>query len=48
MGKVPAIDHNGALVTEQPAVFVYLADAFPRNGLAPAIEIRCADRTCAG
>lgn len=37
MGKVPAIMHGGALVTEQVAVFLYLADLFPKNGLAPAI-----------
>jgi glutathione S-transferase len=37
MGKVPAIVHNGALVTEQGAVFLYLADAFPEKGLAPKI-----------
>jgi glutathione S-transferase len=37
MGKVPAILHNGALVTEQPAVFIYLADLFPEKGLAPAL-----------
>ncbi|MEW9571611.1 glutathione S-transferase family protein [Rhodanobacter sp. Si-c] len=37
MGKVPAILHRGALVTEQPAVFLYLADLFPEKGLAPAI-----------
>ncbi len=37
MGKVPAILHNGALVTEQGAVFLYLADAFPEKGLAPKI-----------
>jgi glutathione S-transferase len=37
MGKVPAIQHNGALVTEQVAVMLYLADAFPEAGLAPAI-----------
>ncbi|ACA19156.1 Glutathione S-transferase domain [Methylobacterium sp. 4-46] len=37
MGKVPAIRHRGALVTEQVAVFLYLADAFPEAGLAPAI-----------
>ena len=37
MGKVPAIVHDGALVTEQPAVFLYLADLFPAAGLAPAI-----------
>jgi len=37
MGKVPAIVHQGALITEQPAVFIYLADLFPEAGLAPAI-----------
>jgi glutathione S-transferase len=37
LGKVPAILHRGALVTEQVAIFIYLADAFPRAGLAPAI-----------
>lgn len=37
MGKVPAILHQGALITEQPAVFIYLADLFPEKGLAPAI-----------
>lgn len=37
MGKVPAIVHDGALVTEQGAVYLYLADAFPQAGLAPAI-----------
>jgi len=36
MGKVPAIRHGDALVTEQPAVFIYLADLFPQAGLAPA------------
>jgi glutathione S-transferase len=37
MGKVPAILHDGALVTEQPAVYLYLADLYPQIGLAPAI-----------
>lgn len=37
MGKVPAVSHHGALVTEQGAVFIYLADAFPAAGLAAAI-----------
>jgi glutathione S-transferase len=37
MGKVPAILHDGALVTEQVAVYLYLADLFPEAGLAPAI-----------
>jgi glutathione S-transferase len=37
LGKVPAIRHRGALVTEQVAIFLYLADLFPAAGLAPAI-----------
>lgn len=37
MGKVPAITHDGALVTEQVAIYLYLADMFPQAGLAPAI-----------
>jgi len=37
MGKVPAIVHGDALVTEQVAVFLYLADLYPAAGLAPAI-----------
>lgn len=35
MGKVPAIRHNGHVVTETAAICVYLADAFPDAGLAP-------------
>ena len=37
MGKVPAIRHGDALVTEQVAVFLYLADLYPEAGLAPPI-----------
>ena len=37
MGKVPAILHGGALVAEQGAVYLYLADLYPEAGLAPAI-----------
>jgi len=36
MGKVPAIVHKGAVVTECAAICAYLADAFPSAGLAPA------------
>ncbi|SEH15115.1 glutathione S-transferase [Sphingopyxis sp. YR583] len=36
MGKVPAIVHNGDIVTECAAICAYLADAFPEAGLAPA------------
>jgi glutathione S-transferase len=35
MGKVPAILHQGVLVTEQPAIYLYLADLFAERGLAP-------------
>jgi glutathione S-transferase len=37
MGKVPAIVHGGALVTEQGAVYLYLSDLYPEAGLAPPI-----------
>lgn len=37
MGKVPALRHGDAVVTEQGAIFLYLADLFPEAGLAPAI-----------
>jgi glutathione S-transferase len=33
MGKVPAIDHDGVIVTEAAAICAYLADAFPKAGL---------------
>lgn len=35
MGKVPAIRHGEAVVTECAAICAYLADAFPEAGLAP-------------
>lgn len=34
--RVPAIFHNETLVTESVAIVLYLADAFPAAGLAPA------------
>jgi glutathione S-transferase len=37
MGKVPAISHNGQVVTETGAICIYLADLFPEAGLAPKI-----------
>lgn len=37
MGKVPALKHGDALITEQVAIFLYLADLFPEAGLAPPI-----------
>lgn len=33
MGKVPALKHGDAAVTESAAICTYLADAFPRAGL---------------
>jgi glutathione S-transferase len=37
MGKVPAILHGDVLVTEQVAIYLYLADLFPEAGLAPKL-----------
>ncbi|MBK5959141.1 glutathione S-transferase [Rhodoplanes elegans] len=37
MGKVPALDHDGVVITEVSAICCYLADAFPQAGLAPPI-----------
>jgi glutathione S-transferase len=36
MGKLPALQHKGATITEAAAICAYLADAFPEKGLAPA------------
>lgn len=38
MGKVPALVHNGVLVTEQVAIFIYLADLYPAAKLTPALD----------
>ena len=38
MGKVPALEHRGVVVTEAAAICAYLADAFPEAGLAPATD----------
>ncbi len=38
MGKVPAIVHDGALIAEQVAVFIYLADLWVEARLAPAVS----------
>jgi glutathione S-transferase len=37
MGKVPAIKHGDAVVTEQVAIHIYLADYFAEKGLAPGL-----------
>jgi len=38
MGKVPAVLHGEALVTEQAAVYMYMADLYPETGLAPGLQ----------
>ncbi len=38
LGKVPDIRHRGILVTEQVAIYIYLADVFPEAGFAPGID----------
>lgn len=40
MGKVPALRHGDTVVTECAAICAYLADAFPKAGLAPAVSDR--------
>ncbi len=40
MGKVPAIVHDGKVVTECAAICAYLADAFPGASLAPDVADR--------
>jgi glutathione S-transferase len=37
MGKVPAVKHGDAVITEQVAIYIYLADLYPEAGLAPVI-----------
>ena len=38
LGKVPAVTVGDALITEQGAIYTYLADLFPEKGLAPAAQ----------
>jgi glutathione S-transferase len=40
MGKVPAIVHDGKVVTEGAAICAYLAETFPKAGLAPTAAER--------
>lgn len=40
MGKVPAIVHDGRVVTEGAAICAYLAEAFPDAGLSPTADER--------
>lgn len=35
IGKIPAIEHDGKIITETAAICVYLAQVFPDAGLAP-------------
>jgi glutathione S-transferase len=37
MGKVPALRHGDVLITEQVAIYLYLADLFPEARLAPPV-----------
>ncbi|GAB2489483.1 glutathione S-transferase family protein [Arenimonas alkanexedens] len=38
LGKLPTLVHGDAVVTEQVAITIYLADRFPAAGLAPAFD----------
>ena len=40
MGKVPAIVHEGRVISESAAICAYLADAYPDAGLAPPLDHR--------
>jgi glutathione S-transferase len=48
MGKVPAIKHNGHVVTECAAICAYLADAFRRRGWRPRQQAPSARPITAG
>jgi glutathione S-transferase len=38
MGKIPVLRDGDVIVTETPAILTYLADKYPKAGLAPAID----------
>lgn len=38
MGKIPVLRDGDVVVTEVPAILTYLADKYPKAGLAPAID----------
>ena len=38
MGKLPVLSDGDVIVTETPAILTYLADKYPKAGLAPAID----------
>ena len=48
MGKVPALKHGDAVVTEQVAIALYLADLFAEKALRPRSATRFAAPICAG
>ncbi|MES0881736.1 glutathione S-transferase family protein [Roseibium sp. SCP14] len=37
-GKVPVVRHGDAIITEQVAIYLYLADLFRERGLTPALD----------
>jgi glutathione S-transferase len=37
MGKIPAIKHGDTLVTEQAAIYMYLAELYAEAGMSPAV-----------
>ncbi|CTQ54895.1 Glutathione S-transferase GST-6.0 [Roseibium album] len=37
-GKVPTVRCGDAVITEQVAIYLYLADLFPERGLTPALD----------
>lgn len=48
MGKVPAIKHGQAVITEQVAIYIYLADRFRKAGWPLPLPSRSAGLICAG
>lgn len=38
MGKIPVLKDGDLVITETPAILVYLADKYPKAGLAPSID----------
>lgn len=38
MGKIPLLIDGDVVVTETPAILAYLADKYPKAGLAPAVD----------
>lgn len=38
MGKIPVLRDGDLVVTETPAILAYLADKYPKAGLAPAVD----------